>query len=70
MATTGIESNVCQAAADTDYLVRAGTMRAELSATEVRHSLPLAGGQEKQVFICLKALRQDETPNPVDRLQG
>jgi hypothetical protein len=64
------EPNVGQAAVGTDYLVRTGIMQAELSATGMRLSLPLTGGQEKQVSIYLEGARKDGTPNPADKLQG
>jgi hypothetical protein len=64
------EPNVGQVAAGTDYLVLAGAMRAELSATRMRLSLPPANGREQQVSIRLKDAWENATSHAADKLGG
>jgi hypothetical protein len=64
------EPNVGQAARGSDYLVRTGSMQAEISATGLRLSLPPANGQQRQVSIHLDGARKDAKPTATERLEG
>lgn len=64
------EQNTGQAAAGTDFLVHSGEMQAEISAAQVRLSLPPAQGQQEQVAIRLEGARESAEARPADRLPG
>jgi hypothetical protein len=64
------ETNVGQAAPDTDYLALSGAMRAELSARWMRLSLPQANGRSQQLSIRLAGARTNAPSHAEDRLGG
>jgi hypothetical protein len=64
------EANVGQAAPGTDYLVFAGDMQADFSATWMRLSLPKTGGQNQQLSIRLKNARENAPSHIEHKLGG